>query len=375
MTDPEKMVYSPSRIKLFASCPAAFKRHYIDGEVGVTCAPFFYGSLVHAIAHTYNRQCVLKRVPADPGAMPEIVNAHFWSTDQTGIPADEYQSVLDLCVRLAARQVIDYETFAGAEDRMHMRVNGYGFQGIVDIHWIDGPFAVVRDYKTQRNMLTPAELVNDFKMRCYAALEFASFPHLEGVWVEHDYLRWGAVRRSERMLTKEDADRTKEEIWQRIERIIGELEYPYTPGDWCAVCEYKRDCPRLAEAEKCGPFPDPITTADQARAVLDELVALGLATTDRKTALKAWVNGYGAVRGNGYEFGPRESRGVEYDVARVMAAFPEAAEALAALRVDKRGLAALAKADDELAKRLEEIAVETVTTRTDLHKIKGENDE
>lgn len=317
MTPAEKKqrIYSPSQLRLYDSCPGAWAAQYLHKEKPTDESyPLDYGSLYHEIIAHYNGHCVKKGVPADPDAMPDIVNKHFWENERsTLIPDGDWQGMMDLCMRTARRQVLDLDHLVDIESFYWMDVKGYGFRGKPDLVFVDGNRAVVPDYKTSRVAWTDKQVEADFKSQCYAALVMAeeNCPQVEAVKIVMDFARWGATPSA--TFTQEHAEQVREEIYWRIQRLEADTEYPCTPGDWCGLCRRRSICPELTHAMMGAKnMVQVVADYEQAQFLVGEVKLLEVALKNRKDALKVFAK-HTPVTVNGLCYGPREHRSRTYD--------------------------------------------------------------
>lgn len=86
----------------------------------------------------------------------------------------------------------------------------------------------------------------------------------------------------------------------QVEAAIAKGKFPAKPGHFCGWCAYSSQCPA---ADNIPADVRPIATADDAKAVAEELAVLERKISVRKEALKAYCNVNGAVEANGLQYG------------------------------------------------------------------------
>lgn len=376
MTPAEKKqrIYSPSQLKLYDSCPGAWAAQYLHKEESTDESyPLDYGSLYHEIIAHYNHHCVKKGVPADPDVMPDIVNKHFWENGRSSlIPDGDWQGMMDLCMRTAHRQVLDLDHLVDIESFYWMDVNGYRFRGKPDLVFVDGNRATVPDYKTSRVAWTDKQVAADFKSQCYAALVMAeeNCPQVDAVKIVMGFERWGVTPSA--TFTFDHAERVKEEIYWRIQRLEADMAYECTPGDWCGLCRYRSTCPALTHAMMGAKnMVKVVADYEQAQFLVGEMKLLEVALKNRKDALKVYAK-HTPVVANGLCYGPREHRSRTYDADELFKAYDGTESGpFAMLSADGTKIRAERerKRKHEPGVDLEALGTETVRTRMELYTV------
>lgn len=370
------------------------------------------GSLIHAIAAEYHQQCYKLGVPSDPHLMTDIVNRFFWhqakemaalkyvrteawshsrldlyarcpgawkrhygataasSPDFVPIPMDEYQDVARICFMIADRMFLDLDDYYGTETTFTADVGGYQFQARLDLVHVRGTVATNTDLKTGFGVKSQAQTDADFQLSTQAVALFAKLPHLELVKSNFYFPRFNVLRESVR--TIEDVERTRNEIVQRIQQIERDDEFRYTPGDGCAWCGFKDDCPRLAEAiAAAGNLLAPVTSDVAGLAALERIVLLTAALKDAKAKLKPWAKLSGPVVSAGMAYGEHDDTRISYPPRAIVEAFEGTdVDAFSLMSVGLTKLASALKREPDLEDVFDAAKIVKPGVKCDLHKSK-----
>lgn len=366
--------YSPTSLLRFESCPWSWARHYVDGDRGDESPLFVDGRFKHRIMESYISECARREIELDELLMERIVSEKF--AEQTGVPMSSYQDVLDMMLRAARKSRVDWQNFIAVEDEYHMDVDGHDFMGRLDALYIQGNVAHIPDWKSGWAVPSQAEVDNDFKMACYAALVMdpANYPQVNVVRVNITNLRYG-ITRDAKLKTFEHAEATKHEIAVRIRQIERAAEaddFPATPGSYCAVCEFRGECPRLTEAlARAGNKTPPIVSQDQAEYELGQIILLRAAAAAKTERLADWTAVSGPVRAKDHVYGPRVVESTNYPPEAIFRACEGTEiDPYKLLRADRRAVEKAINRNAAFADALAPHAVLEAATRTDLHKVK-----
>jgi hypothetical protein len=247
----------------------------------------------------------------------------------------------------------------------------YLFRGIIDRLEIDGTTAIITDWKTDWQLRSQAEVERDFQLAVYAWLVSREYPQVDRFVVKLDFVRYNVVRQAEL-----DMGRVAQ-VEGQILGLIGQVEqaiksgkFPPKPGHYCAWCGYSQQCPAAKN------IPDdvrPITSAEDARRVAEELAVLERQIAVRKEALKAWCNQNGPVKVNGLVWGFHlvESRTIE-DVSEFVRLMNEAGVDPRPYLTVNGTKARKIYGNPELVEKLQPIIKDRSYTRFDSKKVGGD---
>lgn len=363
------MTWSFTRLNLYERCPGAWKRRYIDHEKGASSLPAMKGILCHRIAAQYWEACEKAGVPSDPHAMPDLVNAAFFGGHGCcGLPQSEYQDVAAICFTIADRMFLELDDYYGTEKKFTANVGGHQFQARLDLVHVRGTVATNTDLKTGFGVKSQAATDADFQLSTQAVVLFEKLPHLELVKSNLYFPRFNVLRESVR--TIENVERTRDELVLRIEQIEADTEFRYTPGEGCAWCEFKDDCPRLAEViATAGNELAPVTDDVDGLAALERMVLLTVALEDTKAKLKPWAKLNGPVASAGMEYGERDDTRTSYPPRAIMEAFEGTdQDAFELFSVGARKLASAVRREPDVEELIEAAKIVKPGVKCDLHK-------
>jgi RecB family exonuclease len=364
--------YSYSRLNLFENCPAAFCKKYVKKVPEAPSESLATGNLVHKIIAAYSRHCLNLGVETDVTAMPEIVRRCFYD-QPCGLSSDHYPEILALAQQWTDTHTINPATVVGIEEWMEAWLSGrkYLFRGIIDRLDIQDNVAIITDYKTDWQLRTQADVEHDFQLAVYAWLVSREYPQVDRFVVRLDFVRHNVVRGAEL-----DRDRVRQ-VEDQILGLIGQVEaairdnkFPPRPGHFCAWCGYSQQCPAAKN------IPDdvrPITSAEDARRVAEELAVLERQIAVRKEALKAWCSRNGPVECNGLVWGFHlvESRTIE-DVSEFVRLMNEAGVDPRPYLTVNGTKARKIYGNPELVEKLQPIIKDRSYTRFDSKKVGGD---
>jgi putative RecB family exonuclease len=364
--------YSYSRLNLFENCPAAFCKKYVEKVPEAPSEALATGNLVHKIIAAYSRHCLSQGLESDITAMPGIVRQCFYD-QPCGLASDRYPEVLALAQQWADTHTVPLATLVGIEEWMEawLANRKYLFRGIIDRLEIDGTTAIITDWKTDWQLRSQAEVERDFQLAVYAWLVSREYPQVDRFVVKLDFVRYNVVRQAEL-----DMGRVAQ-VEGQILGLIGQVEqaiksgkFPPKPGHYCAWCGYSQQCPAAKN------IPDdvrPITSAEDARRVAEELAVLERQIAVRKEALKAWCNQNGPVKVNGLVWGFHlvESRTIE-DVSEFVRLMNEAGVDPRPYLTVNGTKAKKIYGNPELVERLQPIIKDRSYTRFDSKKVGGD---
>ncbi|HOV79546.1 MAG TPA: PD-(D/E)XK nuclease family protein [Bacillota bacterium] len=271
-----------------------------------------FGGLIHKIIAAYNQHCLNHGLETDITAMAGIARQCFYA-EPCGLSSDRFPEVLALAEQIAASHTVNPLTVVGIEEWVQawLADRKYLFRGIIDRLDIQDNLAIITDYKTDWQLRTQADVEADFQLAVYAWLVAREYPQVDTFTVRLDFVRHGVVRE-----TTLDAGRVAQAEGQilgligQVEQALAKGKFPPRPGHFCAWCGYSSQCPA---AKSIPADVRPIMTADDARAVAEELAILERQIAVRKEALKNWCNQAGPVEVNGITWGFHlvESRTIE----------------------------------------------------------------
>lgn len=294
--------YSFSRLNLFESCPAAFKAKYIDKIPEAPSEALLTGGLIHKIIAEYTKHCLECAVQTDVTEIPAIAQRCFYE-QPAGLGSSKYGEILSLAQYFADTHQANIQYLVGIEEWIQAELAGgkYLFRGIIDRLDIEDSAATITDYKTDYQIRSQSDVEHDFQLAVYAWLVSREYPQVEQFEVRLDFVRFNVQRSA--VFERGQVEKIEGQILAligQVEKAIAERKFPPRPGHFCAWCGYSSRCPA---AKQIPADVRPITGAEDARAVAEELAILERQVAVRKEALKAYCSQAGPVEANGLTWG------------------------------------------------------------------------
>lgn len=154
----------PVALELRPDMPARFSQTFLRHAANCMHSGYLYlrfaggpgshemdrGTATHLIAERMGRHALEYGEPTVPHeVVREIVNE---VVAEVGIAPGEIDYLHVLAYHLAEALAFDPETIVGLERKVLMEIGGYTISGKIDLAWVKGETAGVRDYKTSMNL-------------------------------------------------------------------------------------------------------------------------------------------------------------------------------------------------------------------------------
>lgn len=254
---------SVSRLKLYEQCALAFFHRYVNQaqKHAIDVAPrgeaAEFGTVLHATLELVYAWIVAEQYE---GRFPEAEMIIFYrqawqASGMKGVAL--YHEGLDI-LRAYARStpLVDHWRILGVEVEFNLDLGGYIVNGYIDrIDKVDDETIEIIDYKSNRLLFTKSDLETDLQMSIYGLAARSLYPWAKQVRFKFRMLRHDLdqeVRRSAR--TIDDAAGYVVALGRmtetEVERAEKEKRQPWQPtlNENCAYCDYRRRCPKYAEA-------------------------------------------------------------------------------------------------------------------------------
>lgn len=284
-------VWSQSKLSMF-ECPRAGYLRYVEKRPEPETEVARFGTLIHeAIAAIIRSEMRLDPKEAVAQAARDVL----------GVPLEQIREATDLILNL--RIEVDSVRVIGVEEEIvRPLAGGRAFYAAIDALEIDGPHAIVTDWKTDRATRSLADVARNLQVLSYAWAVLDEYPYLESVTVTLFFVRYNhpvsvTFSREEVAGISEFLDSRAREIEEKIADPTS--QWPPAPGERCRFCPYSLDCPAV---EACK-TPLVILSHDEALAVASRLAAAERSVAVLKEALKSWANKFGSVEANGEVWG------------------------------------------------------------------------
>ena len=250
---------SPSRLRLWLKCPAAYKRRYIDGIVTPTNANLFLGKMVHAgLEHYYRHRArgvelfshvVGEEIVKNWDRMVAEESIRFASTEE------EKALRVQACALVAAylEQVPDDEPAPVAVeaqlkapliDPKTGEDLGIALLGIVDLvlPGKDGP--IIIDFKTAARSSAKADILHELQLSCYSYLSRQVTKSKESSLEIRSLIKTKTPKiETHSYRAREDVhfDRLFSVIRAYLQSMDEQRAY-ISPGFECSFCDFREVC-------------------------------------------------------------------------------------------------------------------------------------
>jgi hypothetical protein len=321
---------SPTAAELWASCPQAFSYQRELGLEEVVLQPLRIGRLMALTVEAYLSHCFEHQVATDVSEIEAIARAVFvdQGVKEGALGLDALEEVIRICRYYVESAVLDLDRLAGVEVWLPptgvepLLLGGREVIGKVDQLLFDdeGRLAIVKDQKTNWRVWSPGETRDKMQAKFYPILVFHSFPDVEDVEIDFEFVRFpGTIRSVHYSRAEAELER------QNIEALVLQMQKPgarpATPGEHCSFCGYTQLCPRYRSARDTGVFALP-TTADEAKPLVEDVAVLEAGLERRREALRALTQVTGPIAANGVRVGFFESQTPRVD-GRAFAAWAD----------------------------------------------------
>ena len=281
------MIYSCSRLKRYADCPAAFQYKYLYEMAEAPTEPLILGKTVHTAIQLY-----LSGADIETAVDSAILQ-------EAEIPVDHGE-----VIRMVQHPIVTGISGGQVEERLSIPLDDEGliqFQGYID--WYrelpDGTVQLI-DWKTNRSKYDPTDnhqlgLYSWYLSKITGATEI----NAELVFLRYSYAdacQAHIYTRNEMEEARKWALTLAEEIDDKVaelnllDGVESDNLFPATPGKACQYCSHASLCIKSVNVA-------PVRVDDRvdAERVAAEVIRLEAALSDMKDNLKAWAKDNGAI--------------------------------------------------------------------------------
>ncbi len=305
--------YSVSRVDTHETCPAKYKKKYIEKVPEGANDAFEFGSLAHKVYEKYLRQLLIRGEGRDT---PFAEDLFIWALSEARND-DQRHSVREVLqppmivhvgeqVTTGSSWSIESEQ-AFCEDWAPTKWFGddVRWRQKVDLSQTNcfGQYEIT-DFKTSYRILPADEVDSSFQLWAYAATAAHQNPDLEEIVPQFYFLRYGA-RRGITIQRKDALDFLKV-IEAKCRKIDEETKWAARVGVHCGHCSYRWACDEFNECPEVK--SDVIPDKDAALRTAESLVKLEAYVKAAKASMKKWIDVHGPVELNGKQYGfvPKE---------------------------------------------------------------------
>src|SRR6266545_4404271 len=199
---------SPTAAELWASCPQAFSFQRELGIEEVVSRPLRVGRLMALTVERYIAHCFEQKVATDVSEIEAIARQVFidHGVKEGALGLDALEEVIRICRNYVESAILDLERLAGVEMWLPptgaepLVLGGREVIGKVDQLLFDdeGRVAIVKDQKTNWRVWSLGETRDKMQAKFYPILVFHSFPEVEDVEVDFEFIRFPGTIRSVR---------------------------------------------------------------------------------------------------------------------------------------------------------------------------------
>jgi len=236
----ENIVYSPSRLSLYESCPKKYWYGYVMGIPGEWKPYFALGSAVHSVI-----EIVTKKMMGDEEvSLREALRIleGVWQPsvyESMQLERENWNDAVEMIQTFLIHQAGKGSTILGVEEWIGLDIEGRKLRGKVDrIDMIDGELEVI-DYKSSKRKTSRPQLKQDYQMALYwLGVEQAYKRRVKTVG--HWYLRM------DKEWMVEITQKELEEVRKRALHVMESIEqgkFRATPDYFnCRYCDYGELC-------------------------------------------------------------------------------------------------------------------------------------
>lgn len=294
------------------------------------------GKLKHEIIYEYSRQCIKQKLESDFELMDKLVDKMF---KESKLSMDYYENVRQCCINFGEKgfryeSMLDFEkhdTITIGQDKSGKDIKVEFVIDRIDA-WDskDGATLGVLDYKSNKNVLTKADVNNhpQLKLYQYIACRYlypkGFYMSRKGIYyLEYNFTRWGGPAQSMGDLA-DQFDNTEHFLILQWDRLINTDDDKYLPerGDHCF--EYG-GCPVMLKC-KC-----PLWTGEEMNnwkgehTIKDKTRLVRILDHERKMALDELKTLVGdkEYEVDGYKVGYQGKESYKYDFVKMTEYFQE----------------------------------------------------
>lgn len=288
--------YSYSRLSLYGQCPLRYKRRYIEKREEPPSRALNVGSGVHAAIAAYDEHLVAEGLQTDVTYAPLALAAAWEKMAKEGrrLSEDEKDEVEEVFLTFVDSHILEPESVVSIEEMEEVERDGYVFCGVLDLLSLRDGIPVVRDYKTDHQVRSPAAVAHDPQLATYAVLVHWAHGY-EEVLCELDFVRHRTIRQARFDLPA--IKKAEARLLSQIEALEAERAWAPTPGSHCAWCPWSDHCTAVSDQ------PLRLATAEDAERLASEILVLERQIKDRQALLKEWCAVEGPVEVGGEVFG------------------------------------------------------------------------
>ena len=282
---PEPKTYTPahlsySQISLYSSCPRSYFWRYVErrGMDERKPAPqLTFGKILHKVLElTLLKHCQQEEEgKLDLDFALRTYQSQWEASYLCGEDLYE-EGARQLRLAIRERGAVSHWDILGVEQFWELEICGFKVVGVIDlVERKPGDRLLVTDYKT--GMLPmPWELETALQLTLYDIACRKLYPWAKGITLELHQLRQGMHLSTER----DEEQREAAEGYVKVvgTRICSDITWEATPGERCAICEFRGGCE---------PYRQALAEMPPEGGTLDEIAAEHLQLEAKKKAISS----------------------------------------------------------------------------------------
>lgn len=303
---------SYSSIYNFLRCPFYFKMAHVLKKPKPESEIMVRGRILHEILAAYTNECYKAQVGHLDNwkeiAEPILIKAC--------VPTDEKASILEHVHNFTSSNEIQLEGLAGVElelafTKEFKRTAWFApdafFRAKIDLLYLFGTAGRVEDYKTGYSFEA-----DENQLKEYAYLLSLVYPQIENFELVWNFTNFS--HKKTLTIEKSDLKSIGEFLHGKIAKIVAEKNFKPKMGTLCATCDYWSECPAMKLRNDLIKAP---STKDEARALVEQVIAADKHSDELKTVLKGYVKDNGSVAVGDMEARFTVAESKEWDMARL----------------------------------------------------------
>ena len=287
---------SYSGLNMYDQCPHHYRIERVDKRKAPDSKPLRVGSAVHAAIAEYIRHLQGDNLQTDVTWVGPALHNAFVSMEEEGrnLSREEWDEVTTIFETFIHSHMFEPSQIAEFEKKEEIHLDGLTFWAVIDLLEVVDGGVRVRDWKTNWNVTSQAEVDRDFQLRCYAWAVHKLYGYNE-VRCDLEFVRHGAVRST--LIGLDEIILTEARIIAAVEQIEAEKDWPATPGSHCTYCPWADECMAITNE-----------IVDDPEKLAAEILVLEKQVRDRKDKLAVWCTENGPVTVGGEIFGHLPSK-------------------------------------------------------------------
>jgi CRISPR/Cas system-associated exonuclease Cas4 (RecB family) len=282
---------SHSVLSLYSQCPRRYKVERVEKRKAPDSKPLKVGSATHAAIAAYIRHLEVEGLQTDVTWAAQAIEAARVAMDKEGrkLTAEEWDEVAGILDTFISAHMFEPSQIAEIEKKEEIHLDGLTFWAVIDLLEVEDGEPRVRDWKTNWNVASQAEVEKDPQLARYAWAVSKLYGYDE-VRCDLEFVRYGTVRSV--VMGPEQIAKAEAGILEGVKAIEADTDFTPTPGSHCTWCAWADECTAVSgDATE-----DPLQLAA-------EILVLERQVRERKDKLATWCTENGPVVVGGEIFG------------------------------------------------------------------------